>query len=169
MREILFRGKRKEHDFYGLGGKWVYGIPIQTHIGTFICFEENPHYCGQYGYMEIEKLSKIIPETLGEYTGLTDRNGKRIFEGDILKIKYTPKSVVAVVKYDEFCAGFVAVVSEYLTLGFGADFDNNSCEIIGNVYDDPELLSTASLPEAEDISQLVLQPATPENFELMPM
>lgn len=154
MREILVRGKRDKR--FSDRGEWIYGIPQKfegkyTHI-----YNSDGHFC-------------IIPETLGEYTNLTDKNGTKIFEGDILKIKYTPKSIVAVVKYDEFCAGFVAVVSEYLTLGFGADFDNNSCEIIGNVYDDPELLSTASLPETEDISQPILQPATPENFELMPI
>lgn len=164
--KFLSRGKRKEHDFYGLGGEWVYGIPIQTHIGTFICFEENPHYCGQYGYMEIEELSKVIPETIGYCTGLTDKNGKMIFEGDIIKLGgHKFKFIKAngyefVVKFGK-CGGVQNVDYEVGYIGFyvtpiGKDakllLDSgvrtdilywlNAYEVyvIGNIHDNPELI-----------------------------
>ena len=90
-REILFRGKIKD------GGEWVYGIPINTHIGTFISWEENPHYCSQYNYMEISEIGLVDSETLGQYTGLADKNGNRIFEGDILQCNNNPLDLVKAV------------------------------------------------------------------------
>jgi uncharacterized phage protein (TIGR01671 family) len=151
MPEILFRGKRKEHDFFGLGGEWVYGIPIKTHIGIFICFEENPHYCNQYGYMEIEEISKVIPETVGAFTGLTDKNGVKIFEGDIVKEYKSKDKVKGVVKFGEYQSGInkyaddLGFYVEWTTENFliqelGYWCRKNMLEVIGNVHDNPELL-----------------------------
>lgn len=66
MREILFKGKNFEIE------AWFTGIPITTHIGTFMVFEENPHYCSQYGYMEIDGLCEVDSNTISEFTGLYD-------------------------------------------------------------------------------------------------
>ena len=127
MREILFRAKRLDN------GEWVEGIPIQNHIGTFICFDENPHYCHQYGYMEIDEVICVVPEIVCQYTGLTDRNGKKIFEGDIL--------------YGEFygypfpCNETFKIYWDEGEKGFKANYFNESnCEVIGNIFDNPELL-----------------------------
>ena len=139
MRDILFRGKRKEHDFFGLGCEWVYGIPIRTHIGTFICFEENPHYCGQYGYMEIEEISKVIPETVGQFTGLTDKNGNKIFEGDILRF-YNGEEFS---NYEVIWFGNAYKVLMEGEMEIQDDLDLFFCEhseVIGNIHDNPELL-----------------------------
>lgn len=164
MREILFRGKQKDN------GEWIEGIPIQNKIGIFICYDENPHYCSQYYYMEIQDIAEIIPETICEYTGLTDKNGKKVFENDI--VKDTTKSYggyhehryersgIAVVKH-----GYHHVTAEddslYYGIAYGWYFDGDTVretpvqyygyneyqddkryqfEVIGNIFDNPELL-----------------------------
>lgn len=136
MREILFRGKRLDN------GEWIEGIPINTHIGTFIVFEENPHFCDQYGYMEIDELAKVDPATVGQYTGLRDRNGKRIFEGDVLVSffcddvpNYGERSVVLWHKH-AWCSQYRDYKPETLE-----EYEmSNYVDVIGNIYDNPELL-----------------------------
>lgn len=79
MREILFRGKLKHDNLPNRKGDWVYGHYAELKDGdrTVPCI---------YGYGE------IIPETLGEYTYSTDKNGKRIFEGDIIEFYFFDKT-----------------------------------------------------------------------------
>ena len=153
MREILFRGKRKDN------GEWVEGIPIKTHIGTFIVFEENPHYCGQYGYMEICELAMVDPATVGQYTGLKDMNGKWIFEGDVVRIVRAEwgfdgmttdyRTELGAIAYDNW--GMIGlVVDKYKGTPVWSDFFQVcaltdrvydwSFEVIGNIHDNPELL-----------------------------
>lgn len=91
----LYKAKRKDN------GEWVEGIPIKTHIGLFICFEENPHYCSQYGYMEIDEIIIVDENTLCQCTGLRDKNGKLIWENDILMCNGNPKDIVKAI-YGEF-------------------------------------------------------------------
>lgn len=85
----------------------------------------------------------VFPDTLGQYTGLTDKNGKRIFEGDILNIvdEYG-NSCIWSVDYKESAFYVNQKGVNYST--YLGDF-NNSCydiEVIGNIYDNPELLET---------------------------
>ncbi len=129
MREILFRGKRKDN------GEWVEGIPIVNHIGTFICFDENPHYCSQYGYMEIDDILNVDPETVGQYTGHTDKNGKRIFDGDIVKaLLYNEMPMAFPVTFRVGCFWY----GNWNFCEFLTKFRN--IEVIGNIHDNPELL-----------------------------
>lgn len=136
-REILFKGKRIDN------GEWVEGTPINTHIGVFMCFDENPHYCSQYGYMEIDDIVKIIPETLCQYTGLTDKNGRKIWENDICDRKEKYPEIVAYNKGDwqlDYSYAFGKEMhSNACNLGFYA-YERNCVEVIGNVFDNPELL-----------------------------
>lgn len=76
MREILFRGKRVDN------GKWVEGYLYVTNGGEYEISSYNPK-------IKMERWTCIVdPSTVSQYTGLKDKNGKRIFEGDIIKYAY---------------------------------------------------------------------------------
>lgn len=126
MREILFRGKRIDN------GEWVYG----AYYG--LCRMTNK--AGDFGYAHLmrqsndEPLYRVDPETVGEYTGLTDKNGKRIFEGDILSDGGDTYKAV----FDE--GAFRIENSHYTTGVYVAIYMEKIDEVIGNIYDNPEML-----------------------------
>lgn len=131
MREILFRGKRK-YDKH-----WIYGCVNEDGRGTTIKFIENNFY----------KEVPVDPETVGQYTGLVDKNDKRIFEGDIFEcyVDYDDSfgysqtsSFLAVVVWDEkhFCYG-MKVDDEIQNF---SDWTWENSFLIGNIHDNPELL-----------------------------
>ena len=125
MREILFRGKREDN------GEWVYGNLIYRRIWeTDICVIR----VFDSGFDNYEEYD-VIPETVGQYTGLTDKNGNRIFEGDICKHRsnYSGNTVISVVTYTD--GHFLALVCE--NSGFEL---SEKLEVIGNIHDNPELL-----------------------------
>ena len=74
-REILFRGIRTD------GGGWVEGVPLKNKIGTFIITEKNPHFCHDYGYIEINEFEPVIPETVGQF--IRTINNQKVFDGDM--------------------------------------------------------------------------------------
>lgn len=130
MRERISRGKRFDN------GEWVYwdrygritdinGEPTKTEIDmpTLLRY---PIY--------ISDLPIIEDDTVGDYTGLTDKNGKRIFEGDIISGRGDTYKVV-------FDRGvFRTENSRYTTRLYVAIYIEKIDEVIGNVYDNPELL-----------------------------
>ena len=154
-REILFRGKRE------LDGKWIYGLYSDDYVyeTDFPCIM--PLRSGN----DYEDWS-VIRETVGQYTGLTDNNDKKIFEGDIFKFKdevwescYTSCGTeydswevenYGVVGFDEDTGRFDFIKYKYNENSVEADLHENhdiefsdfvgTLEVIGNIYDNPELM-----------------------------
>lgn len=124
MREILFRGKCIAN------GEWFQGYPCRY---GWIGKEKDyiiPDYASALYTAEVD------PKTIGQYTGVTDTNGRKIFEGDIVWDNYEEER--GVVQWDNDTARFIIIYST-LTV----DFDSvcgEGLEIVGNVYDNPELI-----------------------------
>ena len=141
MREILFRGKRKDN------GEWGYGDLIhndngfndQVFIAKLIIGEnEDKHQFDDDEILLGWSPYNVIPSTIGQYTGLTDKNGRKIFEGDI--VKWTG-SLYKVVFEQRFGTAYFGIkISDYETWYFCNSCAANLMEIAGNVYDNPELL-----------------------------
>ena len=132
MREILFRGKRTDN------GEWVYGDLIRD----CIC-NTTVQYIGYYLYGEVadtenDDVVSVIPETVGQYTGLKDKNGKKIFEGDILDYFDT---LYIVSWSDNLLTYIVTSADEKKEYLFYLNKANMDCVyIVGNIHDNPELL-----------------------------
>ena len=124
-REILFRGKRTDN------GEWVEGYLCECHHKDTGKYDDAIQEMFENGYI----MHEVIPETVGQYTGLTDKNGKKIFEGDICKHRsnYSGNTVISVVTYTD--GHFLALVCE--NSGFEL---SEKLEVIGNVHDNGELL-----------------------------
>ena len=130
MREILFRGKREDN------GEWVYGyyVKLPDAAGS-VCFmhvpADNPDERNTAHYVALE--------TVGQYTGLRDRNGVRIFEGDIVSYGGTLHKVV----FCDIngCAFFgIAMPERGEIWRFEALTPCDRMKVIGNIYDNPELI-----------------------------
>ncbi len=119
MREYLFRGKTIAN------GKWSEGTLLVTKQGCCITPDATVYVA-------------VDSETVGQYTGLTDKNGTKIFEGDIVKYGDTAHNVVF--EQRNGTAYFGLVYSTLETLSFGYYQDLKQIEVIGNIYDNPELL-----------------------------
>lgn len=136
MREILFRGKRIDNGEL-VCGLFIKDFEIYGHEDehSYIVTHEHPSGCfGADIYFEVD------PETVGQYTGLTDKNGKRIFEGDIVKHyhdKNFPESYSkGVIYWDEEYLRWKRT-SENVKVCIAPDC---TYEVIGNIHDNPELL-----------------------------
>jgi len=122
MREILFRGKS--------GDKWIYGYYWTNRVGNhFIRVVEN-----KAGHFISPVDDEIDPETLCEFTGLTDKSGKMIWENDI--VKHCAENKPALVEF---------VKGQFSIAKYGYWLQSSDCfEVIGNKFDNPELLEVES-------------------------
>ena len=127
MQSILFRGKRVDT------GGWAFGCLVQkpdqtAYIGSY---DEQGSY---WDWVLVDSA------TIGQYTGLDDRNGKRIFEDDVVKYGNTIHRVVFEQRND--AAYFGLLYDELETAPFGYYLNLCQIEVIGNIHDSPELLGT---------------------------
>lgn len=150
-REIKFRGKRIDN------GEWAYGDyeRIHTAHGNGIAIRKNPGHVND-GYIDLIP-DEVDPSTVGQYTGLHDKNGKEIYEGDIMR---SSNGCTSVVKIGEFMPTVLEtffkdfgmlgkITGTYLdcispNICHGDDYfisNGNIAEVVGNVYDSPELNS----------------------------
>lgn len=118
MREILFRARRVDKD------QWAYGYYAFQGESHKILLKRPPGW----GY-------HIDPETVGQYTGLTDKNGTKIFEGDIVEYQGKRYSINYLLHYARFSA--VKPNNVFCVFAYRCG------EVIGNIYDNPELLGGA--------------------------
>lgn len=138
MREILFRAKRLDN------GEWVEGFYNHIPCGRFGVDEHMIQTVLENG--KIGMLHDVDPSTVGQYTGLEDKNGKRIFEGDILKSHYDslfPDDVT----FDlvVFCDSAWCIQQKgFEPVPACADMISKLSEVAGNIYDNPELLERGS-------------------------
>lgn len=140
MRPIEFRGKRIDN------GEWVYGYLVEIQDLRFAI--KDTVYNVNNGRIDIIP-SEVNPSTVGQFTGLKDKNGKKIFEGDIINARYAPRYEKRsfVVQWNEWSAAFVCyrehedprVKFEQLPLQPSNSMED--IEIIGNIHDNPELLN----------------------------
>lgn len=121
MREYLFRGKTIAN------GKWSEGNLLVTKQGCCITPDTTVYVA-------------VDPETVGQYTGLTDKNGTKIFEGDIIDFLYrSDYDDYGIVQYDADETEFGFVYNSIYE-GLGRHYQSKDIEVIGNIYDNPELL-----------------------------
>lgn len=150
--KFLSRGKRKDN------GEWVEGYAAQSG-GTFILCDNGLTYGGF-------EMFEVDPETAGRYTGLTDKNGKKIFEVDI--VEYDNQFFE--IRYIDGFATFDC--RDPYSMKYAPRITPNTIArmtVRGNIHDNPELLGDIDKPVAKTAAQPVLKPATepPVNFQLM--
>lgn len=146
MREILFRGQTRRYgekvDMAGkkLPSNWVYGgIFPQNDDGDFaIIYQQEP---------EIKKFS-VYADTVGQYTGVKDKNGVKIFEGDIIQVRFESDAELPfepIVWYENYEVYFSDEHHEWRVRSYGDieslwEYDQD-CVVVGSIYDNPELIN----------------------------
>lgn len=136
MREILFKAKRTDN------GEWVQGYLVEntytdyrSFIVTSACWEVENEKSSDFIETDVYEID---PETICQYTGLTDKNGKKIWENDIVKHEIS-SGLGQVIWYQEDYIGWI--VDDIWIDGQQYSHEMfNECEVIGNIFDTPELL-----------------------------
>ncbi len=133
MREILFRGKSIDN------GEWVEGYYVKAldmydnEIHVIFDTTATFYSCGETSGFEL-----VDPETIGQYTGFADKNGKKIFEGDIIRGR-REYELYEIVYDGEEDGGWSLGIQHEPVYGIGGA-NSKQYKVIGNVFDNPELL-----------------------------
>ena len=126
MREILFRGKRLDN------GQWVEGNYVYRPKLT------GEHYIVAYNCAGSNLWFLVDPATVGQYTGLKDKNGKRIFEGDVVQI--CSNSIFSMVGVVEYRDGGFEIRDEENDMYECLWYEDMEMEVLYNIHDGPELV-----------------------------
>jgi len=129
----MYRGKRKDT------GEWVYGWYVKDWDGrSYIITKFGPYItgCSDCGAHD-QDIYEVDPETVGQYTGLKDRHGQEIYEGDILR---DDEMGLNVVRWEDGSFWLEMFYEGNQSLMEHLSDYNEVCEIIGNIYENPELL-----------------------------
>ena len=135
MREILFRGKANSEV---REGEWIYGSLLAETTNTFPIIARD--YDNDEDWLGVDLWDTVEPHTVGQYTGLTDKNGKKIFEGDILEFSDRLVSVFWHAHLGCWDSNFLKYTNQA-----NEREDMSPCrweyraEVVGNIYDNLEL------------------------------
>lgn len=139
MREILFRGKGT------IDSEWKYG-----YYAGEVCKTPFSPTTKQDNIIQLGSnlWCEVVPDTVGQFTGLTDKNGTKIFEGDIVEYEAGGKLRIGRVFFSDFRASFSVTAGKNGSSRINNDLFNyiqngNSVTVIGNIYDNPELIGGA--------------------------
>ena len=135
IREVIFRGKRANN------GEWVEGDLLQIKYYNKPIIE-----CKIMPQTPVSSAVPVLPETIGQFTGLADKNGVRIFEGDICRFKrfndihvgeivFNVTTASFVMRYQSIVGAYGEKATQKMLLSVCDDI-----EVIGNIHDNPELL-----------------------------
>lgn len=128
MREIKFRGKRLDN------GEWVDG---------FVLFKQDKSEAVIAKLTDTESVCENVdPDTVGQFTGLLDKNNSEIYEGDVVVLRRGVKHIsnTQTIEWCSHASAFVRVVDD-MDAHFISEADMGLYEVIGNIHDNPELLN----------------------------
>lgn len=150
MREILFKAKRIDN------GEWIEGSLIDLDIDSGYCYIVQPYKKASILpiiFLITDRMKLVDPKTLCQFTGLCDKNGKKIWENDILMAhldeSYPEDATYEAVEWG--VAGWVTHETSNIDREYGSvdreyldEFDLKHFEVVGNIFDNPELLQEES-------------------------